>query len=153
MKPFLAFLALEASSMRLRTSARLRSISACLAFLACKSKHKNNRSQHRAIALFPHPSWTKSTPEHRDGYEYGHGYGYGYGHTRTQVYLLGLHFGIVGILGRTGGRGGSSSSRRLAIGSRCRSWLGGRCCWCRSRRFGRSRCRCRSRSRSCCLFL
>lgn len=34
MKPFLAFLALEASSIRLRTSARLRSISACLAFLA-----------------------------------------------------------------------------------------------------------------------
>lgn len=35
MKPFLAFLALEASSMRLRTSARLRSISACFAFFAC----------------------------------------------------------------------------------------------------------------------
>lgn len=35
MKPFLAFLALEASSIRLRTSARLRSISACLAFFAC----------------------------------------------------------------------------------------------------------------------
>lgn len=34
MKPFLAFLALEASSIRLRTSARLRSISACLAFFA-----------------------------------------------------------------------------------------------------------------------
>lgn len=34
MKPFFAFLALEASSMRLRTSARLRSISACLAFFA-----------------------------------------------------------------------------------------------------------------------
>lgn len=34
MKPFLAFLALEASSMRLRTSALLRSISACLAFFA-----------------------------------------------------------------------------------------------------------------------
>lgn len=34
MKPFLAFLAFEASSMRLRTSARLRSISACLAFFA-----------------------------------------------------------------------------------------------------------------------
>lgn len=35
MKPFLAFLAFEASSIRLRTSARLRSISACLAFFAC----------------------------------------------------------------------------------------------------------------------
>lgn len=35
MKPFFAFLALEASSIRLRTSARLRSISACLAFFAC----------------------------------------------------------------------------------------------------------------------
>ena len=34
MKPFFAFLALEASSIRLRTSARLRSISACLAFFA-----------------------------------------------------------------------------------------------------------------------
>lgn len=34
MKPFFAFLAFEASSIRLRTSARLRSISACLAFLA-----------------------------------------------------------------------------------------------------------------------
>lgn len=34
MKPFFAFLAFEASSIRLRTSARLRSISACLAFFA-----------------------------------------------------------------------------------------------------------------------
>uniref|UniRef100_A0A2S2N7G6 Uncharacterized protein n=1 Tax=Schizaphis graminum TaxID=13262 RepID=A0A2S2N7G6_SCHGA len=37
MKPFLAFLALEASSIRLRTSALLRSISACFAFLASSS--------------------------------------------------------------------------------------------------------------------
>jgi hypothetical protein len=35
MKPFFAFLAFDASSIRLRTSARLRSISACLAFFAC----------------------------------------------------------------------------------------------------------------------
>ena len=34
MKPFLAFLALAVSSRRLRTSARLRSMSACLAFFA-----------------------------------------------------------------------------------------------------------------------
>lgn len=34
MKPFFAFFAFEASSIRLRTSARLRSISVCLAFFA-----------------------------------------------------------------------------------------------------------------------
>jgi hypothetical protein len=41
MKPFLAFLALEASSIRLRTSARLRSISACLAFFAYSGGETN----------------------------------------------------------------------------------------------------------------
>uniref|UniRef100_A0A224Y531 Uncharacterized protein n=1 Tax=Panstrongylus lignarius TaxID=156445 RepID=A0A224Y531_9HEMI len=36
-KPFFAFLALEASSMRFRTSARFLSISACFAFFASSS--------------------------------------------------------------------------------------------------------------------
>lgn len=42
MKPFLAFLAFEASSIRLRTSARLRSISACLAFFAYIIEEENH---------------------------------------------------------------------------------------------------------------
>lgn len=51
MKPFFAFLALEASSMRLRTSARLRSISACLAFFAWRYCD-NNEIGCRALLSF-----------------------------------------------------------------------------------------------------
>ena len=53
MKPFLAFLALDASSMRLRTSARLASISVCFFFFSWR---------HRATlsALFAARSFAKS---------------------------------------------------------------------------------------------
>lgn len=63
MKPFFAFFALEASSMRLRTSARLRSISACFNFLACVrsifSMHRletllANRRPHRWCGISPY---------------------------------------------------------------------------------------------------
>lgn len=67
MKPFLAFLALEASSIRLRTSALLRSISACFAFLAWKHKKKKKtecrtrlrRSVHRCSLRRRPWSWLR----------------------------------------------------------------------------------------------
>lgn len=58
MNPFLAFFALDASSIRLRTSALLRSISACFAFLAYTRKKlyiKNNNifKQRKTIVRVP----------------------------------------------------------------------------------------------------
>lgn len=49
MKPFLAFLALEASSIRFLTSALLRSISACLALFACNHREIVNLRDYRLV--------------------------------------------------------------------------------------------------------
>lgn len=149
--------------MRLRTSARLRSISACLAFLACKQ----NRIQRSVSIAYGQRyryrfSYRKRTCRWHTQMTLDLGFLVDWRlrehfldlanwrlrpHTRTPVYLLGLHFGIVGILWRAGGRGSrfaicsgrgsrfairSGGGGGLSIGSgssSCGSWS-----WCSWRR-------------------